>query len=178
MFGRANEPTLPDPLAYFITWCTYGTWLPGDSRGWVEFHQGWHLPDAIKELESRAKMAEDACLLTQPQRLAVQAQIEETCQHRGWELHAVNCRSNHAHILLTANANPKVVRAQLKAWCTRKLKSISAAERQNWWAERGSVRWIFDALSLDAARVYIVDGQDHRVGVRSLSDPRSRFGLR
>jgi hypothetical protein len=123
-------------------------------------------------------MAEDACLLTEPLRLAVQAQIEETCQHRGWELHAVNRRTNHANILLTANANPKVVRAQLKAWCTRKLKSISAAERENWWAERGSVRWIFDTLSLDAARVYIVDGQDHRAGVRSLPDPRSRFGLR
>lgn len=24
------------PLAYLITWTTYGTWLPGDRRGWVE----------------------------------------------------------------------------------------------------------------------------------------------
>jgi hypothetical protein len=23
-----------DPLAYFITWTSYGTWLPGDDRGW------------------------------------------------------------------------------------------------------------------------------------------------
>jgi hypothetical protein len=23
-----------EPLAYFPTWTTYGTWLPGDDRGW------------------------------------------------------------------------------------------------------------------------------------------------
>jgi hypothetical protein len=22
------------PLAYFLIWTTYGTWLPGDERGW------------------------------------------------------------------------------------------------------------------------------------------------
>ena len=26
-----------DPVAYFITWTTCGTWLPGDERGW---HKG------------------------------------------------------------------------------------------------------------------------------------------
>ena len=31
-----NRPPLPDPLAYFLTWSTYGTWLPGDERGWIE----------------------------------------------------------------------------------------------------------------------------------------------
>jgi hypothetical protein len=24
------------PIAYHLTWTTYGTWLPGDSRGWVQ----------------------------------------------------------------------------------------------------------------------------------------------
>ena len=27
---RDCEPPLPEPLAYFLTWPTYGTWLPGD----------------------------------------------------------------------------------------------------------------------------------------------------
>lgn len=52
-----------DPLAYFITWTTYGTWLPGDPRGWVEYHHGHQLPDPILELESRMLMTEDACRL-------------------------------------------------------------------------------------------------------------------
>ena len=29
---RDCEPPLPEPLAYFLTWPTYGTWLPGDER--------------------------------------------------------------------------------------------------------------------------------------------------
>jgi hypothetical protein len=27
---------MEEPLAYFLTWTTYGSWLPGDERGWVE----------------------------------------------------------------------------------------------------------------------------------------------
>ena len=33
--SMANRPFNADePIAYFITWTTYGTWLPGDERGW------------------------------------------------------------------------------------------------------------------------------------------------
>jgi hypothetical protein len=28
---------MDDPIGYFLTWVTYGTWLPGDARGWVEY---------------------------------------------------------------------------------------------------------------------------------------------
>jgi hypothetical protein len=32
---RPDPSVVPkaDPLAYFLTWTTYGTWLPGDERG-------------------------------------------------------------------------------------------------------------------------------------------------
>jgi hypothetical protein len=35
--GRECEPPMPEALAYFLTWTTYGTWLPGDERGWVQY---------------------------------------------------------------------------------------------------------------------------------------------
>jgi len=41
---RPNEPSMPDPLAYFLTWTTYGTWLPGDERGWVLKGKGFNCP--------------------------------------------------------------------------------------------------------------------------------------
>jgi len=25
---------MDDPLAFFLTWTKYGSWLPGDERGW------------------------------------------------------------------------------------------------------------------------------------------------
>lgn len=163
---RPNEPTMPEPLAYFITWSTYGTWLPGDQRGWVEYRAGWKLPNPIRELEAAALMSEDACRLNMNQRLAVHAQVSETCQHRGWELHAINGRSNHLHVVVTAPLHPKVVRSQLKAWATRKFKEHArlsdprAIVRENWWAERGSQRYINDLLSLESAIIYVRDGQD------------------
>jgi hypothetical protein len=59
--ARENEPPMPEPLAYFFTWSTYGTWLPGDERGWVEYRHGWQLPDVVRKLEAEARMTEDAC---------------------------------------------------------------------------------------------------------------------
>jgi REP element-mobilizing transposase RayT len=161
---------MDDPIGYFLTWATYGTWLPGDARGWVEYRRGWQLSDPVRELEAKAIMTEEACRLSQEQRDVVQRQIAETCQHRGWPLHVVNCRSNHVHVVVSASDTPpKKVRADLKAWATRCLKQHARsladasgydASRENWWAERGSIRFLYDELSLDAAILYVAEGQD------------------
>ena len=152
-----------DPLAYFLTWVTYGTWLPGDQRGWIEYRRGWQLPDPMMELESRARMIEDACRLDLEQRQRVEDQIRETCEFRGWILHAVNCRSNHVHVVLTAPLHPKKVRSQLKSWTTRRLKELAMSRgedaRENWWAERGSQRYINDEAGLEAVILYVRDCQ-------------------
>jgi hypothetical protein len=66
--SRSNEPPLPMALVYFLTWPTYGTWLPGDERGWVEYRHGWQLPDSIRKLEAEARMTEDACTLDTEER--------------------------------------------------------------------------------------------------------------
>ena len=87
---RLNEGRLPEPLAFFITWTTYGTWLPGDERGWIEYRRGWQLPDPVTKLEAKARMTEDACILDPQERAVVEATIAEHCAKRGWELHAVN----------------------------------------------------------------------------------------
>jgi len=187
--ARGDEPPMPEPLAYFLTWSTYGTWLPGDERGWILYAHGWQFPDAARMLEAEARMTEDACRLDGEQRDVVERQIAETCKIRNWELHAVNCRSNHAHVVVTAHQAPKIVRNQLKAWCTRRLKELEAKRRlgeetprsrfglvadastptrsvsedpirENWWAERGSQRFINDSESLEAAILYVRDGQD------------------
>jgi len=174
--GRANEGPLPGALAYFLTWSTYGTWLPGDERGWVEYRLGWQLPDPLRKLEAEARMTEEACVLSGPQRQVVETTIADHCQIRRWLLHAVNCRTNHLHVVLTADRHPDVVREQSKAWCTRRLKEHEQASnanptsyrestkpiRENWWAERGSKRFINDQESLEAAILYVRDGQDRK----------------
>ena len=150
-----------DPLGFLITWSTYGTWLPGDSRGWVEYHKGWQLPDPIRELEAAASMTEDACRLNQTERTAVEEQIVETCARRSWHLHAANCRSNHIHVVVSAfDTPPKKIRADLKAWATRCLKEQFDPLREKWWADRGSIRFLFGDLSLETAVSYVSEAQD------------------
>jgi hypothetical protein len=164
---RPFEPPMPDPLAFFLTWTTYGTWLPGDDRGWVERGKGHQLPDSMRKREAELRMTEDACVLDDEQRELVEQTIEAHCPIRGWELHAVNCRTNHVHVVVSANRAPNVVREQFMAWCTRKLRELEIARsrdpqaplRENWWTERGSERWIGDKESLDAAILYVRDGQ-------------------
>ena len=151
-----------DPIAFFLTWVTYGKWLPGDARGWVEYRHGWQLPSRDLEADCESRMSDDAVRLASDQRSAVERQIAETCQHRGWHLHAVNCRSNHIHAVVSAGETPpKKIRIDLKAYATRCLKSFDG-ERENWWAERGSIRWIYNDDDLEAAVIYVVDGQDRK----------------
>jgi hypothetical protein len=78
-----------------------------------------------------------------------------------------NCRSNHVHVVLSSTARPKTIREQLKAWCTRRLKEqqlamgVAEAElRIEWWAERGSIRWIHES-DLAAAVDYVLIEQDN-----------------
>ena len=112
-------------------------------------------------------MTEDACILDDEQRKVVEQTIKGHCRIRKWELHAVNCRTNHVHVVVSANRNPKTVREQFMAWCTRRLKELErsrvrdagAAVRENWWTERGNERWIGDEDSLEAAILYVRDGQ-------------------
>ena len=152
-----------DPLGFFLTWVTYGTWLPDDARGWVEYRHGWQLSNIMLELESMAKMTEEACRLSADQRRAVEAQLAETCQHRRWHLHAVNCRTNHVHVVVSApETPPKKIRSDLKAWATRCLKEGFDPTRENWWAERGSVRYLNDEKSMEAAVIYVLDAQDRK----------------
>ena len=86
---------------------------------------------------------------------------------RGWHLHAVSCRSNHVHVVLSAEVNPVDMRDQFKAWCTRKLKERQRREgqqriRKKWWTERGSQRYIADEDGLEATILYVIEAQDRK----------------
>ena len=115
---------MSEPLAVLLTWTTYGTWLPGDERGWVERGGGFQLPDPIRKREAEARMTEDACVLDLEQRLLVENTITDHCRIRGWQLHIVNCRTNHVHAVVTVDRDPDEAREQFKAWCTRHLKGL------------------------------------------------------
>ena len=110
------------PLAYFITWTTYGAWLPGDERGWLERGSAViRPPDPELRAFAESAMMEEPVVLTQAQRELVESVIVKHCNIRKWILHARNVRPNHVHIVVSAALDGAEVRAQFKAWCSRRL---------------------------------------------------------
>ena len=144
--------------AVFSTWTTYGTWLPGDERGWFQRARGFQSAETLRTLEAALRMTDDAATLDGDQRSLVEATIAAHCGFRGWKLHAVNCRSNHVHVVVTApNRTREVPREQFKAWCSRKLSEAGPA-RKNWQSERG---WDVD-LDDDESLAVVVDYVNER----------------
>jgi REP element-mobilizing transposase RayT len=166
-------------LAYHITWTTYGTWLPGDSRGWIQSGtSGIQTPDEHRQRFAGLALAEEPVILAAHQRAIVQQTIADHCRIRNWTLHAVNARSNHVHVVVTANVDADEVMRQFKAWCSRKLSDdagltervAARAGRRHWFTEGGDKEIIEDETYLDNAIRYVNEGQDQsQRGARSAS---------
>jgi len=88
------------PLAYLITFNTYGSWLHGDRRGSVDrFHNRYGTPrvgaNPLRESYERGLLKHLPVRLTQLQRKVVTDAIKGLCKEKCWGLWAVNARSNH-----------------------------------------------------------------------------------
>jgi hypothetical protein len=155
-------------LAYHIYRTAYGTWLSGDSRGWFKKgHSGMKAPNWQLEDQSRERMAQDAVKLTPAQRTIVEETIEAHCRIRDWHLHAVNARTTHVHIVVTADRDADDVMEQFKAWCSRNLSDAARLEvpvavkagRRRWFTEGGGKEEIYDEEYLRNAIRYVLEGQ-------------------
>lgn len=157
---------MSDIIAYHIVWTTYGTWLPGDVRGWVKKGE-WvvQAPDPARERHTRERMVEEPVFLTDEQRAIVERTIGDHCRIRGWTLHAVNARRNHVHVVVLADRGALEVRDQLKAWCSRRLSDAAGltepvakkAGRKHWFTEGGDIENIDTEEYLANAVGYVRD---------------------
>ena len=154
-----------DPITSLITWTTYGTWLPGDIRGWRKRESGEQLPRHLLERWCREQMTGETILLSANDRATVEDTCHEHCEFRGWRLFAVNARSNHVHAVVAANEKPQKVRDQLKANCTRRLRTQEQpliARRT--WTRGGDCSILNGDDDIENAIVYVAEAQD-RMGV-------------
>ena len=148
-----------DPIGYFITWTTYGTWLPGDERGCWHRGQFQSANELFREM-ALAKMK--AFTLSQEDRDAVDETVAKHCEIRSWTLHTVHARLNHVHVVVSAPGYPpETVCDQFKAWCTRWLKSRHPG-RERFWTAGGSCRWINHQDDLEAVIGYVNEAQDRK----------------
>ncbi len=112
-------------------------------------------------------MKSQSVLLNPEQRKIVSETIQDHCTIKAWDLHALNVRTNHVHLVITAPVIPEKAMTQLKAWCSRRLNENLGETRsaikdncsQKWWTEHGSTKWINDESYLKNAIRYVLDGQ-------------------
>jgi len=111
------------PLAYFITFTVYGTFLQGDARLWRSRGKGSQPAQPLLEHWHCDQLKHDIILLNADQRSAVENETARLCDFREWKLWTVNARSNHVHVVVSVSAQAGAkVRDQIKANCTRVLR--------------------------------------------------------
>lgn len=153
------------PLAFLITFRSYGTWLRGDERGSVD-RRKYHVygtPDMPANTmlldDERAELKNPAGLLNRAQRDIVELAIREVCEHRAYVLHAVNVRTNHVHSVVTAPCKPERVMDSFKAMQHgSSVKQVCRAETSS--RGQGTVaRIIFGEEQVQRAIDYVINGQ-------------------
>jgi len=152
---------MEEPLAYFLTWTTYGTWLHGDNRGSVDQdHNQYGEPyldptEGLRRYES--KLLKHAPIQLNPrQRDLVETIVRRDCGHRGYQLYALNCRSNHVHVVVQAQDVPaERVMAQFKSYATRGLREIDSFTGKKVWTAGGSKRYLFTEDAIERAVQYV-----------------------
>jgi REP element-mobilizing transposase RayT len=153
------------PLAYFITFRTYGTWLPGDERGSIDRTHNLYgtpclAPDPDRKHSATLKLTHGPVVLNVEQRQAVEKAVREVCHYRKYNLMAVNARTNHVHVVVSAGHKPEPILEAFKAYATRKLRgmgSISAATKP--WVRHGSTRYLWKERHVEKAINYVLYGQ-------------------
>jgi hypothetical protein len=153
------------PLAYLITFRTYGTWFHGDTRGSVDRHQNAYAtpklpPNSRWHSYNGSHLAQPPVLLEARSRRCVEESIQTTCAIRAWKLRALNVRTNHVHAVISASCVPESVLRDLKAYATRSLRESECwAGTRSPWSDGGSTRYLWTEKAVLCAIVYVVEGQ-------------------
>jgi REP element-mobilizing transposase RayT len=142
---------------WFLTWTTYGSWLPGDPRGFVsQLRDDYGLPHIhnlpgtpceadIPPLEKamRAAMLGPPIRLTLDQAKTITTQFQETAAYRDWLLLASAVMANHIHIIIgvPGDPDPEKILHSFKSYASRILnRGWSRPVNGTWWTESGSKR--------------------------------------
>ncbi len=169
---KSNTNFIPVDRHWFLTWTTYGTWLPGDERGFVgsvanelgeiiNHNQVGSQPAAPNPNLYRSatqQLKSDPVVLTLAQAMALFEQFEETARVRNWLLIAVGVMHTHVHLVVGVVGDPepdKILR-DFKAYGSGRLNRTWEKPRsETWWTTRGSTRKLDDERGIETVVQYI-----------------------
>jgi hypothetical protein len=147
------SPSTQNRLATMVTTTTYGTWLPGDLRGYVK--NGVILPGDPDLLErSRSRLKSPPVYLSAAEQDAAFRALVHAAREFQYTLLAASIESWHAHWLIDhAFDDVEVMVGRLK---TRMRQALNCGRI---WTSGYDARYCFDRETVDARRRYI---RNHR----------------
>jgi hypothetical protein len=161
-----------EEVALFITWTTYGTWLPGDERGYVSntlLPTGGFIPkenrpgtpyaadDAYTRDRARRLQKWPTVRLSAAQAMVVARSLVETALSRKWMILRASVMSTHVHVVVTGcPLDGPSVRRILKG-NTQAALSTSEGSPRRWWTAGGSDRVRRGEQSLLGTLRYVAD---------------------
>jgi len=142
---------------WFFTWTTWGTWLPGDSRGWNHRREGNQNSRMALADWHRSRLSHAPCEFNSLHRAAIADALTEHAQFRGWTIYLLTVRSNHVHLLVAANCEAQIVRDSLKARSTRILRiAFPQFINRPVWTRGGDLEPVSDEVAFEGIRRYIL----------------------
>jgi REP element-mobilizing transposase RayT len=111
-------------LGYMITWTTYGSWLPGDKRGYVK---GAVILDGDENLFQicRKQQKGPSVKLQYKEKQIVQAAVLNEAERIGHTIKALAVCSNHVHLTATpCNRSIEQIVSMYKSAATRALRNV------------------------------------------------------
>ncbi len=162
------------PFALHITWTCYGTWLPGDQRGYVSntvlpqggFYRKHNTPgspylrdDLHARVRARSEQQHPTVRMTVDQAQCAAKVLVEAAKAREWNIIRGALMATHVHVLvMDCPPDGPAVRRVLKGVSATELrKQFPGTSR--WWTAGGSDRYKNDWASIEAAVHYIATQQ-------------------
>ena len=160
--------------SWLLTWTTYGTWLPGDPRGFVSNVRDGPGPEVRHNRPGTPYDADDprvrrralANLVGTPVFLAAHhasllaEQFRQTAAFRGWTILAGAIMTNHVHLVVRVpgDPDPAGLLHDFKSYGTRRLQQAGMRPTgARWWTHGGSRRKLPDEHAVAAAIRYVLN---------------------
>jgi len=157
---------------WLITSTTYGTWLPGDRRGFVgpvrdAFGQqrvnnvpGTPFDRNVPSLQAKAKtlLKCPPVALDETQAQILLTQFQDTAAYRRWLFVAAAIMTNHFHVVVAANDGTRSssILRDLKSYGSRALSQRwSKPASDTWWTKSGSRRRLPNETAVQRAIQYV-----------------------
>lgn len=151
------------PITFHIAFGTYGARLHGDERGSVGRRHDTPgeptiAPNRARQDFERGLTRFPPITFSDEQRRFIEALVPAICERGDWGYHMCAAGKDHVHVLVSAAVPGATVRRLLKRWLGQELSNRWQRPRgQSWWAEGGSVKWVWDPHYLRRAFDYIAD---------------------